>query len=218
MGKIYVGNDLIMVLQSLLIAFFQITIFSIFPFIFYLFLREKKGFLRYIGLIKPTFKSTYYSIILTILYLIFWFTISLNNSSVLGLVQNPATIVGNIKQIGFSFEAIIMLLIVSVFQTSFSEEIFFRGFLGKRLINIFNFRIGNTLQAIVFSLIHVLLIQIILTEQNYGLLIFIFLVVGIIGYLLGYLKEKIGNGSIIPGWISHALSNTIAFYVFAFVL
>jgi len=207
-----------MILNSLIMAFFQILVAIIFPFIFYLFLQEKNGFLKYLGLFQPNLESVKYAFFITILYLVFWFVFLYNSPSVLELVQNPATVSGNIKQFGFSIKSIFVLLIVSVFQTSFSEEIFFRGFLGKRFINTFGFKIGNTIQAFIFSLIHVLLIKIILPEQNYSLLIFIFGTVGIIGYLLGYLKEHIGNGSIIPGWISHALGNSIAFFIIAFVL
>lgn len=197
---------------------FQIAVLSIIPLMFYLIQSETNGFFRYIGLYKPTLKSIYYASIITIFYLFFWFITLLNNSAIYELIHNPATMAGQIKQLGFGIESIVVLLIVAVFQTSFSEEIFFRGFLGKRLINRFGFKFGNSLQAIIFSLIHVFLLKIIVPEQSAGVFVFIFLIVGIIGYLLGWVKEEIGNGSIIPGWISHALGNTFAFSVIAFVL
>lgn len=49
-------------------------------------------------------------------------------------------------------------------------------------------------------------------------LIFIFLLSGIEGYTTGYIKETIGNGSIIPSWIAHRLGNMISYVIIGFVL
>jgi len=35
----------------------------------------------------------------------------------------------------------------------------------------------------------------------------IVLLTGTIGYLMGYINEKLGNDSIIPSWITHSLAN-----------
>jgi len=41
-------------------------------------------------------------------------------------------------------------LVYGLIQTGLSEEILFRGFLGKRFINKFGFITGNTIQALTF--------------------------------------------------------------------
>ncbi|WP_156138344.1 hypothetical protein [Sphingobacterium sp. T2] len=38
------------------------------------------------------------------------------------------------------------------------------------------------------------------------------------GKTLGYIKEKKGNGSIIPGWVAHGLGNFVTYFTIAFVL
>jgi hypothetical protein len=37
-------------------------------------------------------------------------------------------------------------------------------------------------------------------------------------YVSVYLNEKMGDGSIIPGWISHGLANVISYSVVGFLI
>ena len=41
---------------------------------------------------------------------------------------------------------------------------------------------------------------------------------GAAGYIVGWIKEKRGNGSLVPGWIAHGLGNTVGYSLIAFVL
>jgi len=38
------------------------------------------------------------------------------------------------------------------------------------------------------------------------------------GWIIGYIKEKYANGSIVPGWVAHGLGNTISYSIIAFIL
>ncbi len=107
-------------------------------------------------------------------------------------------------------------IIAATLKTSLSEEIFFRGFLAKRLISVTNFQIGNIVQAVVFGIIHTLLFMSITENIIFLIIIFVFPTVG--AYLKTYINEKLGNGSIIPGWIAHGTANLISYSVILFVI
>ncbi|MCW3141595.1 MAG: CPBP family glutamic-type intramembrane protease [Methanophagales archaeon] len=61
------------------------------------------------------------------------------------------------------------------------------------------------LQSILFGLMHGVLFWEII--RNMAGITAIVLLTGTIGYLMGYINEKLGNGSIIPSWITHSLAN-----------
>ncbi len=87
------------------------------------------------------------------------------------------------------------------------EEAFFRGFLGGLLMRRFGFLAGNTLQAAIFLLPHLLLLTV--STSLWPLLLAQLLA----GWLQGWLFFK--SGSILPGWIAHSLGN--AFGALAFM-
>lgn len=193
------------VLITLISASIQVAIFSAIPLIFYL-VKNKKitGFLKYIGLIKPERKSIPISIVVALLYfggswLVYWKLGLLDTLRAEGLVG------GAIQQMGLCVNAILIVLIKSMVATAMSEEILFRGFLGKRFINLIGFSYGNLLQSILFGLMHGVLFWGII--RNMVGITAIVLLTGTIGYLMGYINEKVGNGSIVPSWITHSLAN-----------
>jgi membrane protease YdiL (CAAX protease family) len=79
------------------------------------------------------------------------------------------------------------------------EEIFFRGFLGGWLIRKLGFAIGNTVQAMIFLLPHLLLL---LVSLNFWPVIAVQLLAG---WLVGWLRYR--SDSILPGWLAHSLIN-----------
>ena len=81
------------------------------------------------------------------------------------------------------------------------EEIFFRGFLGGWLIRRLGFAIGNTIQAFVFLMPHLLLLLVSLTLWP------VIIVQLVAGWLLGWLRYR--SNSILPGWLAHSLTNAI---------
>lgn len=82
------------------------------------------------------------------------------------------------------------------------EEVFFRGLLGGWLIRRFGFAVGNTVQALIFVLPHLLLLLLV------GLCMWpIVLVQLVAGWLLGWLRYH--SDSILPGWLAHSLINAL---------
>ena len=98
-------------------------------------------------------------------------------------------------------------IIFSFLQTGLSEEIFFRGFLAKRLISKLGYKVGNILQASAFGLLHGIMFFNI--AGPLAALLFAILT-GLIGGLLCHINEKQADGSIVPGWIIHSTVNLIA--------
>ena len=105
---------------------------------------------------------------------------------------------------GLGINAIPAIVIYASFNTAFPEELLFRGFLLKRMANKFGFNIANLTQALLFGLLHgVLFFSLIGVIKA----ILIILFTGAIGWFMGYINEKSSNGSIIPSWIIHTISN-----------
>lgn len=105
---------------------------------------------------------------------------------------------------GLGVVAIPAIFVYAVFNTSFPEELLFRGFLLKRLEHKFGFGIANTVQAIIFGSIHGLTFFLIVGWIK-ATAIFAFTTA--IAWLMGYINEQKANGSIIPSWLIHAISN-----------
>jgi uncharacterized protein len=83
------------------------------------------------------------------------------------------------------------------------EELFFRGLLGGWLMKHSGFFAGNTIQALLFVLPHLLLI--LLASPRYWIVLPFDLLAG---WALGWLRFR--SGSIWPGWLSHTLVNTVS--------
>ena len=126
------------------------------------------------------------------------------------------SILANSKFTDLSLWSILSIILYAFVQTALSEEIFFRGFLSKRLIHKFNYMMGNVIQATLFGLTHTLM----LLSQNVDqwMLIFVGVMTGCIGYTLCYIDEKLANGSILPSWIIHGLTNVGSTLLLIFVL
>lgn len=91
-------------------------------------------------------------------------------------------------------------------KTGLSEEILFRGFIGKRASEKLGFVTGNILQGILFGLVHG--IPAFILTGNYALAVWATLITGVLGILLGYVM-KVSGGSIIFCWLLHAIGNFI---------
>ena len=107
------------------------------------------------------------------------------------------------------------ILVYAFFNTSFPEEILFRGFLLKRIGNKFGFTVGNLIQALLFGGIHGILFFSVV-----GILksIIITLFTGMIGWIIGYINERKAGGSILLGWGMHAFFNTVSGICYAFLV
>lgn len=196
--------------NEIISAILQVLIFTAIPFFVYLVAhRRAKGFFDYIGLRRPESRTMLYAVLCAAAFvlpalLLFYFSPGVREA-----VAAPNTVVGKLRANGLSGATVFLLCLKTLVQTAFSEEILFRGFIAKRLINRLGFTIGNLVQAILFGAMHLL----IFAGQEFSLP----LAVGVVfypalgGWVAGYLNERLGNGSILPGWLMHGLTNLITY-------
>jgi membrane protease YdiL (CAAX protease family) len=129
----------------------------------------------------------------------------------------PNTVPGRLRALGLSGQSVVLLALYALVQTALSEEILFRGFLAKRLITRLGFHRGNLVQSVLFGAMHLLLFagptgQPLSLPRAMAVVAF----TSLIGWGLGYLNERAGNGSIVPSWWTHGLTNIVAYSTLAF--
>ena len=109
-----------------------------------------------------------------------------------------------------------MLFVGALVQTSLSEEILFRGFIAKRLIERLGFTWGNLLQAAIFAVPHLALLLVPDASPSAAGAAGLFAYPFAMGWVLAYINERIGNGSIVPSWLAHGLGNLGGYVLLAF--
>jgi membrane protease YdiL (CAAX protease family) len=193
-----------LILKEIIEAIINVIIFLTIPFLYWFFTsKNKTTFFSWVGLKKPLIarKKKFYA--LFFLSVIVYSCISLILDSIL-----PNTIQSASKRFyGLGMRAFIPALIFAFLKTALAEEIFFRGFLGKRLHRLFGFAAGNAVQAAVFGFLHGAALL-----ENFGLAIAlgVFAFTGSIGWIAGYIDEKESDGSIVPSLLLHGIANTFA--------
>ncbi len=198
-------------LQRIISAFIQFLFVIILPYIWwFLIVRGKVSFGEWIGLkaIKRVEDSYLIAWIIGgfLLFTIFYMFI-------FPLTRSIETATSAFS--GMGYKALPSILIYSILQTSLPEELLFRGFLLKRLVNHMPFFFANTIQAIAFGLLHgILFVSLVSIEIT----LFIALFTGVIAAYLGFVNEKKAGGSILTSWIIHALANIFSGIVAAFSL
>jgi membrane protease YdiL (CAAX protease family) len=205
-------------INDIISAILQVLVFALIPFVFFLLTRRKaSGFLQFIGLKATTRTAVLLAVLTSLIFLAGGISLAFLSNEIRQMLINPPSVSGKIRQMGLTPASVFILILTAWFKTSFAEEILFRGFIAKRLVERLGFQTGNLLQALLFALLHVLLFRV-LAKSGAGFLVFIFLFSGIAGYIIEYINEKYGEGSIVPGWIAHALGNTLAYAVLAFII
>lgn len=196
-------------INKIINSLLEIILFSLLPFLFWYFsARKQERFTDWIGLkkIKGAKKTALAIIIVTTFYLL----ISLILLNSLKNIENATT-----EFQGLRFAALPAIFIYAVFNTSFPEEVLFRGFILKRLANKLGFTKANFIQGILFGLLHgVMFFPLVGNLKS----ILIILLTSLIAFAMGYINEKLSGGSIIPSWIIHAISNLIAGLYAAFYI
>ena len=196
-------EEIYMLVSKIISSIIEIILISFLPFIWWLISAKKKeNFFNWIGLKKIDNKNKKSTLINTIVISLVFMTVSIIT---LYLIKDIETATSEFKGLGIS--ALLPALIYAIFNTSLPEEIFFRGFLLKRLSNKFGFRIANVIQSIIFGLLHGIMFFSLVGVVK---AIIIILFTGIVAYAMGYVNEKKANGSILPSWFIHALSNIFA--------
>lgn len=110
---------------------------------------------------------------------------------------------------------VIYLFVVSYVKTALTEEIFFRGFLGKLLLKKLSFKTSNLIQAIVFGTIH-LVFSLAISDYIYFIL-FSFIYPFLFSFLGFYINEKRAGGSILPSIILHGTANFLFYLIVYFI-
>ena len=196
-------EEIYMLVSKIISSIIEIILISFLPFIWWLISAKKKeSFFNWIGFKKIDNKNKKSTLINTIVISLVFMTVSILT---LYLIKDIETATSEFKGLGIS--ALLPALIYAIFNTSLPEEIFFRGFLLKRLSNKFGFRIANLIQSIIFGLLHGIMFFSLVGVVK---AIIIILFTGIVAYAMGYVNEKKSNGSILPSWFIHALSNIFA--------
>ncbi|MGE7839977.1 CPBP family intramembrane glutamic endopeptidase [Lysinibacillus sp. NPDC093712] len=199
-----------MIVESLINAVMQIILFSVIPFCWWLILARKKcSFLVWLGFQKPNIenKANYWTWFLVILALL---VIPIN--IIIYFFVDESLLASN-RFVGLGFSAVIPALIYAILQTGLSEELFFRGFLTKRLVSKLGFYKGNVLQSLLFGAIHGLMF--LSSIQLIGV-VFIFIATSLAGYLMGWINENLSKGSIISSWGIHSSANILAAFMAMF--
>ena len=195
----------IQMLNEIVGAIGQLVIFCLIPFIWWLISgKQKESFLKWLGINKIHFDQKPIVIIVTTLFVITIYCLSIlyciNN------ISNDITLAGsNFK--GMGMYGIVAAVFYGFIRTGLSEEIIFRGFILKRLQNKFGFFIANSIQALLFGLLHGLPFG--LMTQNIVVIIVLTILPGLFGFYEGYVNEKWCNGSIIPSWLLHGTMNFV---------
>lgn len=115
------------------------------------------------------------------------------------------TVAGELAAGGVGHGVIAALIITAIFKTAFSEELLFRGLIGKRLIAWLGFGAGNAIQAVLFGAVHLLLL---LSPQATAVSVAsLVAATTVMGWVSGWLNEKKAGGSILPSWAMHATAN-----------
>lgn len=188
-------------LSSAISAFVQLGLVLVLPLAWWaLAARRTVAFLTWIGLRRPTWRASAPQLACAALSWVFVGLVSIVLLQSLSRGE-PAS-----RFAGSGLAGVVPVLLFAIIQTSLAEEIFFRGFLGKRLIARWGFGVGNAVQAVVFGLLHIALFASIAGPIQ---VVLIGAATAASGWMTGWINEKGAEGSIIPGWLLHATANLI---------
>lgn len=198
-----------LLVNKIVSSIMEMAIICFIPFIWWIITSKKEvKFFNWIGLRKienNSFKKSIVGIIVvsTIYVIISFLTLM--------LVKDIETATSEFT--GLGVKGIFAALVYAIFNTSLPEEIFFRGFILKRLQNKFGYNIANIIQSILFGLLHGVMFFSIVGVIK-ALIVILF--TGTVAYVMGYINEKKAGGSILPSWIIHATSNIFASFIALF--
>lgn len=190
-------------ISKIISSIIEIMLFALIPFIWWLVTAKKKmPFLQWIGLKKVEKENRAGAIKFIVCTTIPFFLLSI---FFLSMLKGTETATADFAGQGIiAFPAV---LVYAFFNTAFPEEIFFRGFLLKRLKNKIGFGIANVIQSILFGGLHGVMF---FSLAGIGIIktIVVSVFTGATAWTMGYINEEKANGSILPSWIMHGISNT----------
>ncbi len=187
----------------------HLFLWSLIPLIWWYFTARKKNFFSWVGLkaIRGDWRK------IGVLGAVFFAITAISQTFITPRLL-PAGVSAAEAYAGMGFSALIPALSFAI-STGVGEEVFWRGFIGKRLIAKFGFSKGNLFQGLLFGLLHgagfvAMFLFMRLDLQIYRLVVIGFsatFLAGLGGWLLGYLTEKASGGSLIPAILVHGLGN-----------
>lgn len=197
------------ILSALLTVCTNIIVLCSVPFIWWLVKwRKEISFFEWVGLYRPRLKAKWWVLIIfAILYGINYFfdyQILMPESDIAIIEAKNAA-----EAVAGGLSAKIASFMVAMFANGLCEELFFRGFLTKRLIAKFGLYPGMIIPSAAFALLHNVLWLIAGFDISITTHIIMFSMTTIGALLLAYLNEKIYNGSIIPSILLHGIGNFI---------
>lgn len=193
-----------MIIDELIGAAAQLLLMSLLPLLFWMICGRKNAhYLEYVGLRKPvTSKNSLAAVFFVIIgMLVYCFGMYIFS----GMAGDEVTLAGS-QFAGSGFKGIPAVLIYGYIRTGLSEEIFFRGFILKRIQSKFGYQTGNIIQGLLFGLMHGIPFG--LAAKNIAIAIALTILPGAVGYLQGWMNEKKFGGSIVPSWLLHGTMNT----------
>ncbi|MBD5480649.1 MAG: CPBP family intramembrane metalloprotease [Lachnospiraceae bacterium] len=200
-----------MLVNKIISSIVEIVLIGLVPFIWWLVTaRKKEKFLKWIGIKGIEKENQKAAWISTLVISLLFIPVSVYT---LYIIKDIETATSEFKGLGIS--ALLPALIYAIFNTSLPEEIFFRGFLLKRLSNKAGYRIANILQSMMFGLLHGIMF---FSLVGIVKAVMVIVLTGAIAFAMGYVNEKKANGSILPSWFIHALSNIFASVIAMFSL
>lgn len=198
-------------MSKLMSGILELLIVSFIPFIIWLiWSRKKTGFFDWIGL-KQVQTQQKGRLVQTI----FGFTLLFTLFSIVVFSWFDSSKTATADFSGKGIGALPAILAYAFLGTALPEEIFFRGFLLKRLQGKLGFLGANLVQSLLFGLIHALMF---IQQTDVIKAMVIFAYTSLIAFLLGAINEKKANGSILPSFLIHTLVNTTTGLLFAFSL
>ena len=199
-----------MLVSIVISSIFQIILFSLIPFVFWLIAsRKKMSFLEYIGIKKIDKEKKKDMLIWSSITLLFFLILTIYILYITKGIETATT-----KFNGMGFKGLLPTIVYASLNTALPEEILFRGFLLKRFSR-FGFAFGNIFQSVLFGLMHGVLLF-----SKLGLLkaILVILFTGAVAFDMGYINEKKANGSIVPSFIIHMVANLVSSVISLFSL
>ena len=198
-------------MSKLMSGILELLIVSVIPFITWLiWSRKKVGFFDWIGL-KKVESQKRRQLLLTILGISLLFLLF----SIVVFAWFDSSQTATAAFSGKGMGALPAILVYAILGTALPEEIFFRGFLLKRLQGKLGFLGANLVQCLLFGLIHALMF---IQLTGYLKAIAIMAFISLIAYILGAINEKQAGGSILPSFFIHTLVNMTTGLLVAFSL
>ena len=198
-----------MTISKIIGSIIEIIILSLIPFIWWVIsARKKEAFFHWLGfrkIEKNSIRNTFNGILLILLFFIVVSALSLF------MLKDIETATSEFA--GLGIKGLLPAFIYAIFNTSLPEEIFFRGFLMKRISAKTGYQTANIIQSIIFGLMHGIMF---FTLVSIWKAFLITLLTGSVAYAMAYINEKKANGSIFPSWIIHGCSNIFASVVALF--